>query len=407
VLTVNTEEVLAPVDRHVLGGFNFARSEVVDFPEAYRAIAPAEVRIPGGDFGDWADLSDRALAGYEANLVLLGRPMAVVQTRVGAREFLGGPPPGGAAHNQPADAADAVRWVKARGLQVRFWEIGNEPDLYPEKQGDTGMTPERYCDIFRAQAAAMREADPSVVLAGPAVSGVKPGRDRFLERFVKACGDVVDVLTWHVYPGDGTLSDEAALDSVAEVDRSVDGFSKQWADPVANPKGWQRKVEVAITEYGLSLVYNRARQLSDMPAAQWAMEAALRMNVLRVRSAHYYALQGNGYHGLLDMGGSRRPTWYAFAYLAELSGNLVPAQTGDAALWARAARDATRLDVLLTNTTPDQKYLPIAVRGWRLVSADFVDEGVVGEEGPPAALALGATVRLPARSIAHLVFAKE
>ena len=85
----------------------------------------------------------------------------------------------------------------------------------------------------------------------------------------------------------------------------------------------------------------------------------------------------------------------------------MPARTGDGDLWAHAARDGSRLDVLLTNQGALEKELPATVPGWRLVSGERFDEAIAREEEDPAPLVVGPIGKLPARSIAHLVYAKE
>lgn len=401
-LSVAPDHPIAPVNRAVLSGFNFGNwAQVADFREDLRAARPAELRFPGGNLGDDHDLTDYALAVFQTNLSMLGNPATVVQTRV----FGGGM--GKDPHNRPEDAADAVRWARARGIRVSYWEIGNEPDLFAVTRGDPSWTPEKYCQTFRAQAAAIKAVDPSARVAGPGVSGARPGRDRFLEAFVRECGDAVDVFTWHIYPSDGTLDDGAAFATVAEADGSVDEYRALWADPARNPRGHGRKVELGVTEYALSWQSNRMHHLADLPAAMWAMEVAFRFDARGLASAHYFAFQGMGGHGLLDQAGGRRPTWYAFTLLAALSGNLVPASTPDPDLWTHAARDGSRLDLVVTNRAAQAKALAARIPGFRLESGTWFDEAITRDEKPPAPVTPGAAVALPARSVVHLVYRRE
>jgi hypothetical protein len=405
VLSVAPDQPIAPVNRNVMGGFNFSNGmQVAEFGQDLRAVNAAELRFPGGETGDRNDLTEFALGIFRSNLAMLGDPGAVIQTRVGARTYAMS---SGTPHNRPEDAADAVRWARAKGIRVRYWEIGNEPDIFALTQQEPDYSPERYCEVFRAQAAAIRAVDPSARVAGPAVSGGTPGRDRFLEAFVKECGDVVDVLTWHIYPTSGQLDDAAALATVAEADATTVAFRALWADPVRNPKGHWRTVELGVTEYGLSWMTSRAHHLTDLPAAIWAMEVAFRLDARGVDSAHYFALQGMSNHGLLDQSGVRRPTWYAFTLLATLSGDLIAASTSDPELWTHAARDGNRLDVVVTNRAGAPKALDTRVAGYSLESGTYFDETVTRDEKPPAPVRAGAAVTLPARSVVHLVYGKS
>ena len=402
-LNVDTDKVIAPVNRNVLSGFNFGNwMAVVDFLEDYQAVKVAELRFPGGNVGDENDLTDSALAAFQSNLKMLADPVVVIHTRV----FQGGmskEPP----KNRPEDAAENVRMAQKRGIKVRYWEIGNEPDLFAVTRGDKSWTPERYCDVFRAQAAAIKAVDPTAKVGGPAVSGARGLRESFVAAFVKNCGDVVDVLTWHIYPTDGQATDEIAFGSVSEADETIQNFKALWKDKAANPKGHARSIELGVTEYGLSWFSSRMNHLVDMPAAMWAMEMAFRFNEQGVSSAHYFALHATGGHGLIDQGAYRRPTYFAFRILGGLSGDLVPARTGDADLWSHAVKNGSRLDVVLTNRATAAKTLPVELPGYTLREASYFDEPLVKEEGPIGKLAPAPALTLPARSIAHLVYERS
>jgi hypothetical protein len=366
-------------------------------------VRPAELRFPGGNVGDENDLTDYALAVFQSNLSMLDDPPTVIHTRTfqGSVSIQHEP-----AKNQPEDAANAVRWARARKIKVVFWEIGNEPDMFAVTRGDPSWNAQKYCQVFRAQAAAIKAVDPAARVGGPAVSGSVPGRDLFLGEFVKGCGDVLDVLTWHIYPTDGRADDENAFATVTEADRSIAAYRALLRDPALNPTGWQRPVDLAITEYGLSWFTTRVHHLTDMPAAMWATEMAFRIDEQGVASAHYFAFQGTGGHGLLDQAGVRRPTYYAFAMLGRLSGDLVAAATGDDDLWSHAALDGDRLDVVITNRATAAKALPVALPGFTLRHVAYFDAALVDTEKPMAKLTVGPSVTLPPRSVVHLVYGK-
>jgi hypothetical protein len=300
-----------------------------------------------------------------------------------------------------------LRWARAKGLKVTYWEIGNEPDLFAVTRGDPSWTPERYCEVFRAQARAVKEVDPQAKVAGPAVSGSVPVRDAFLERFVEQCGDVVDLLTWHLYPTDGTMPDDAALDTAAQADDTVARYRALLSDPVKNPLGYGRHVALGVTEYGLSWFTGRARHLADVVNALWSTEIALRLDEQGVEVAHYFALQGIVNHGLLDQSGVRRPTYYAFGMLGKLAGQLVPVKTGDRELWTHGAVDGEALHVLVTNRGAGAKTLATAVPGYQLLGGEWFDAAIAEEEKPAAKVSAGAkTLALGPHTMTHLLYRK-
>jgi hypothetical protein len=403
-LQVSTGQVLAPVNPEVLRGYNFGNwMQVAEFSEQLLPIRPRSFRFPGGNVGDEFDMTEDIVKVLKPSVDLMGRPEVFFHTRV----FQARPndPP---ARNTPEDAAASVRLARSQGLAVRYWEIGNEPDLFAVTRGDKSWTAERYCGVFRAQAQAIKQVDPQAQVAGPAVSGAVPARDQFLETFVKECGDVVDVLTYHLYPTDGSVDEAQALNTAADGDEVIQRYRALWADPKKNPKGHQRKIKYGVTEYGLSWRTENARFLSDFPGAMWAAEVALRLYRNGVDLAHYFAFQGTGHHGLIDNAGVPRPTYYGFRMLAGLQGHWVAAQSGDADLWAHAALDGDTLSLVLINKGKAAKTVSTALPKLRFAGGEYFDAKIADEELALAAFKPGAaSVVLPGYSFTRLNFERR
>lgn len=402
-VSVHADREGPAVNPAVTRGFNFGNwMAVAEHREALARVPAASLRFPGGNIGDDQDMDAATLDTFKSLLSLVaGQPGLVVQTRVYAGRV------DRKAANTADDAAAAVRMARERGLKVAIWEIGNEPDLYATVRGDTRWTPERYCTVFRAQAAAIKATQPGARVAGPAVSGSTASAMAFLERFVELCGDAVDVLTWHLYPTNGDGSEDAALASVTQVDASVEHVRRLWIDPKRNPLGHQRKPQLAVTEYGLSWKTDRPRFLADQTAALWAAEAALRLAQHGVDAAHYFAYQGTGFHGLLDNAGVPRPTYYAFRMLGDLQGRFVGADSSHPGLWSHAAKDGDQIRVLLLNTTSETLRVELDSAGWLPKQAHYVDAAIADEELPPAPLAAQRQLSLPPRSMSSVLLTKD
>lgn len=101
------------------------------------------------------------------------------------------------------DAADLVTYVNVtRSHGVKYFSIGNEPDLY-EEQNDkpAGYTASAYCTTFREFATAMRAVDATIKILGPELSWkYQSGSNDWLTPFLEECGDVTDVIAIHRYP---------------------------------------------------------------------------------------------------------------------------------------------------------------------------------------------------------------
>lgn len=387
-----------PIAPLAVNGFNSSwQMPIVDALSAVRSVAPTSLRFPGGNVGDDADLGASGLQYFKSSLDLTqSKPAAIVQTRVFATRK--------DAKNTPEDAAQAARDAKSVGLNVTYWEIGNEPDLYATNRGDPSWTPEKYCATFRAQRAAILTVNPNAKFAGPAVSKGSGNAQAYLARFVKACGDVVDLLTWHEYPTDGTASDEVALNSAADVTGHVAAIRALWADPERNPLGYARPVKLGVTEYSLSWKSDRPRHLADQIAALWAAETTLRLAEAGVDVTSYFAIIAAGNHGLVDLATIPRPTLYAFQQLKHFKGAALNVEASDPAVWAHAADDGNVRTVLVTNTASSPAILATTQDGFTLIGAKTFTEQTVHNEEDFVRLKLGPTVDLPPRSLTRLAY---
>ena len=109
------------------------------------------------------------------------------------------------------DYADFVAAVveRYRG-RVRYYQLWNEPNIYPE-WGNQPVSPEEYTALLKAGAAAARAADPDVVIIAGALAStidldgtVNPGRNfndlLFLQRMYDAgAADAFDVMATQGY----------------------------------------------------------------------------------------------------------------------------------------------------------------------------------------------------------------
>ncbi|WP_027482520.1 hypothetical protein [Deinococcus pimensis] len=387
-----------PIAPLAVNGFNASwNMPLVEAVDAVRAVRPTSLRFPGGNVGDENDLTAAALAYMKANLGVAGAgTAATVQTRVFATRE--------GARNRPEDAAQAARDAREAGLGVTLWEIGNEPDLYAKNRGAAEWTPGKYCATFRAQRAAILAVDPGARFAGPAVSkGDGPAAD-FLRAFVRECGDVVDVLTWHEYPTDGSRPDGEALATAREVTAHLDAFRALLRDPAANPLGHARDVRLGVTEYSLSYRSDRPRHLADGVGALWAAETTLRLAEGGADLAQYFAILAAGGHGLVDLAGVPRPTLYAFTQLASFRGTAWGVTSTDPDLWPHAAADGKLLTVLVTNAATSTRALATPLEGWTLIGGKTFTEQTARDEADFDRLPLATSVDLPGRSLTRLVY---
>ena len=105
-----------------------------------------------------------------------------------------------------AGTAERAAWCvdycnRQKSYNVKYWLIGNEPDIYCY-QGKMFYDVRSYIKDFRAFAKAMKRADPSIKLIGPGLAKEYMPGNEWLEVFLKECGNETDIISFHIYPFD-------------------------------------------------------------------------------------------------------------------------------------------------------------------------------------------------------------
>lgn len=393
-VTVQVGESLGPVPEYAITGFNHGTfMRVIDFQDDFAQLSIGSLRYPPGNIADEYPLNRMRITDYGRQWPFLGEPPVLVVTNL----FTG----------TAEEAAESVRGFREEGIGVLAFEVGNEPDLYGPNRGDPSWTPQKYCDTFRDYRAAIRAVDPDALVAGPTVSGADIA-EPYLKEFLRLCGDVVDVLTWHIYPTDGSATDEAALASSSQVTETIRRYREWVSSPEMNPLGYERDIRLGITEFGLSWRTNNNRHLTDTVATLWLADALGQMVRESLDMSYYFALQGTGGHGLIDNADWRRPTFYLFEMLSDFTGEVLKTQSSDDSLHAYAVGTSENTQVLLVNLSAEAKEvsleLPQAAETLEVktLSDDtydvFVDEVAyrVSKRGSSDPLSV------PARSVVHV-----
>lgn len=345
-LTLRIGAPLGVVSPYAITGFNFGLSMPVALNlDEFAALDIRSLRFPPGNDADDKPLTADMIDALTLPWQLLGEPPLHV-----VLNFFEG----------PEHAAAVVRRFDELGLRVRWWAVGNEPDLYPQNRMDPSWTAEVYCERFREVRDALRAVHPDAVMTGPAVSGSRPSGLEYLREVLTRCGDVIDVLTWHVYPTDGTMEDDAALATARSVGDEIRLIRGWLTDPAVNPLGHERDIGLAITEFGLSWRTSMYHHLEDQTAALWLADALGQMATLGLDLGQYFALQSMGGHGLIDRGGWVRPTYHVYALLAGFGGTAFAVEGADERLGAYAAADGAALRVLLVNRSGDDLEVVLA-----------------------------------------------
>jgi hypothetical protein len=280
----------------------------------------------------------------------------------------------------PATAESAAALVQyanvSQSYGIKYFSVGNEPDLYATEGSRSDMTapaipsyaPSDYCNAVRAYATAMKAVDPTIKIVGPELSWhYVPGFD-WLTPILQGCGDLFDIVSIHRYPFNSTQATLAA----------AEGDSATFADEITAVRGLMQSAgygdkPLALTE--MNVVYDAtACELgaspSTMGSALWladglgtAIEHDLWTSALwDISDDDVWAL------GLLGLppGHAPRPAYYAYQLYADHFGpTLIEVTQQPPGVRAYASRSATddATDLIVVNWNTSSVPLALQVTG--------------------------------------------
>ncbi len=173
------------------------------------------LRFPGGNWGD----NDVVRANH-VDLLKIYRDLidAKLTVSVNLRE------------GTLEQAVELMQMFDDKDMDVAFWSIGNEPNLFAARNNEEHWNTEYYNARWREFAVAMKAYDPGIKLVGPNLSQFtayetqnpkdEAGRD-WMREFLKANGDMVDNISFHRYPFGGSPSIEEVRPTSEEWDATI------------------------------------------------------------------------------------------------------------------------------------------------------------------------------------------
>ncbi len=326
------------------------------------------LRFPGGNWGDEYLLVEQQLDDFVAFTRRLGAE-PLVQVKL--------------FHGTPEDAARWVRYANIeKGYGIRYWNIGNEPDLYATKRRLEGYDVVRFNEEWRAFAQAMKAVDPSIQLVGPEISNpyARDARGRsWFEAFLEANHDLVDVASFHYYPfGDPHATPDALLRQPDTWDTLLKHYS-QLATRYALP--------LAVTEVNSDWTNIQGGDATPdaFLNALWYADVLGRLIDHDVFMVAHFALADAGGLGMLTFRGPR-PTYHVFRLYQHFGTRRVAARSTVEGVVAHAAlREEGALTLLLINRTNTEQRVPVTYRGFTpqaVQRAWLLDANHTAEEVP-------------------------
>lgn len=398
-ITVNTEDIIAEVHPFAYGA-NFGPLSVIttDLMEEAAASGITFLRFPGGRWGDQNNLTHFQIDFYMTTVRLMNaEPSIHVRLENGT----------------PEAAAELVQYANIeKDYNVRYWYVGNEPNLFDD------YTVAEYVVQWRAIAEAMRAVDPNIILIGPEVSQwngtpeVDPkdpeGVD-WLRGFLQANGDIVDIVAVHRYP-----FPRSQAHPIATVDE-LRGNTPEWGNTLENlrqvilEETGRTDLAVAITEagsYWSPSQYGEATSDSHYNAIWWAdsLGRLLQDEPFIIGFFELQTLPDRGGWGLLSRY-EVRPTYYTYQLYKEFGTQVVATESSLDYLTLYAAfRADGALTLMAVNRGDEELSAAVSINGFsgtvsevRLLTEEVLAEVVENTFFD------GETLTMPARSAALFV----
>lgn len=305
-LYVDPAQTLGPISPYLYGS-NYGPWIAVpaDMLEQTFASGVTVVRFPGGYWGDHNDVKPYHIDAFMSFIQQMGAK-ATFTVRL--------------LDGTPEQAAEMVRYTNLeKKYGVEYWAIGNEPTLFADELKVGSYDTKRYNEEWRAIAEAMRAVDPTIKLIGPEIHQYTDDPNvqykdvnglNWMDEFLKANGDLVDVVTFHRYP----FGVDITKDDLRQNSKEWDAIIPYLRARIHELTG--REIPIAITE--INTHYNKAVGGEATPDSHynaiWLADVFGRMMKNDVLMVNHWLLTssgGQGSWGLIGRG-ELRPSYYTY-----------------------------------------------------------------------------------------------
>ncbi|MFW6172517.1 MAG: GH39 family glycosyl hydrolase, partial [Elusimicrobiota bacterium] len=105
---------------------------------------------------------------------------------------------------------------------LKYLSFSNEANIYPSIM-NKNVPLEEFIKTYKEEITALKEQYPEVKVVGPDFTiSSYPQYDKWLTEFIKNNGDLIDILSLHYYPFDGSQSKERTLQNVKDFEKYIE-----------------------------------------------------------------------------------------------------------------------------------------------------------------------------------------
>jgi hypothetical protein len=360
------------------------------------------LRYPGGNWGDQTDMMEYMIDDAVALSRELGaEPLISVRLANGSIE----------------NAVNLLKYAnQTKQYNIKYWSIGNEPSLYAQGAAlVAGYDTVRYNREWRQFAEALRKVDPSIKLVGPdthqfvADPAARPkdlnGKE-WMEEFLKANGDLVDVVAFHRYPFPKNTQDliptkDELLASSEEWDQIIPALRHM----ITSTTGTDKPIGVLELNSNWASVSGGEASPETFYNALWFGDVLGRMIKNRVDMVGQFVLSmapGGGELGLFARD-NPRPIYYVYPLYKRFGRELVESSTDQKLVSIYAAkRNDGALTLMVINRGAQEQTMPLQLYGYTPNKAAEVyrfDESHNAEQIEPQQVQDGSKITLPPYSM--------
>ena len=331
------------------------------------------LRFPAGSWGDHNDVKTYQIDQFMSLIQKIGA-QATINVRL-----LGG---------TPEQAAEMVRYVNIEmKYNVIYWGIGNEPTLYDGELKNKGESydSERFNKEWRTFAEAMKKVDSNIKLVGPeshqlsydytgASTNFTEANALWMENFLKANGDLVDIVSFHRYPFPrSTLSGPASIEELQINAQEWDKIIIYLRAMIHKETG--RDIPIAVTEFNSD--YSKSVGGESTPDSHYnaiwlgdVLGSLIKNGVVMANHWMLTSKGGSGGWGLIGQS-DVYPSYYTYQMYKMFGNELVFSSSDglDLSVYAARRSDGT-LTVMVINLSLEEQIKTIWIADQESVKGD-------------------------------------
>ncbi|MBN1818012.1 MAG: hypothetical protein JW828_11685 [Sedimentisphaerales bacterium] len=241
---------------------------------------------------------------------------------------------------------EVVRHYKKKSPRIRYWEVGNEPDIGEDGGCPYRFKPDSYARYYRHTAAAVRRADPEARIGGPALAYV---RSPILPALLDLCrsGQVpLHFVSWHIYSSDPKAV-RGTIDYVHDLlksypDPKPETFPDEWNMDLTNPPLDPRFQPCYVAETIWQMIDAGLDYSCYYHIRDWYVSYETFVRFMSPQGTAFMTRWWNRmpqFDGLFDFQNHVRPTYFTFKLLSRLNGQRIGLTSSHPAIHGLASFD--------------------------------------------------------------------